>query len=218
MSIEKLPFTIVLCLLLSLTLLGQVLRWQEEGPCTRAPKRTRRSNSNPSAEQSTRGRLELELQDASEQQAALAVLQSLYAVKPLPELLSDLSQEQQLQAAVLADKWQVPDVSSAAAELLVGAANTPGALADAVQHMVLAAEVLPDCLQPLQQSVLLSLLGDLEAVWADPTLRGKLLRLPLHAMKLLLSCNELKVRWTYQPSMALWRSMLRMMLFSLCMS
>jgi hypothetical protein len=56
-------------------------------------------------EQVTRHRLELELQDASEQQAALAVLQSLYAVKPLHTLLSELSQEQQLQAAVLADKY-----------------------------------------------------------------------------------------------------------------
>ena len=172
----------------------QVLRWQEEDPCTRAPKRVRRSSStNTSTEQTTRARLELELHDASDQQAALAVLQSLYAVKPLPELLSELSHEQQLQAAVLADKWQVPDVSSAAAQMLIAAANTPGALAEEVQHSVLAAAALPDCLQPLQQRVLLSMLEDLEAVWADSILRDKLLGLPLHAMELLLSCNELKV-------------------------
>jgi hypothetical protein len=134
------------------------------------------------------------LQDDSEQEAALAVLSSLYAVKPLPELLSELSQEQQLQAALLADKWQVPNVSSAAAQLLVAAANTPGALAEGVRHRVLAAAALPDCLQPLQQSVLLSLLGDLEAVWADAGLRERLLGLPLHSMELLLSRTELKVR------------------------
>ena len=44
--------------------------------------------------------------------------------------------------------------------------------------------------------MLLSLLGDLEAVWADAGLRDKLLHLPLHAMKLLLSGDELKVQQT----------------------
>jgi hypothetical protein len=138
--------------------------------------------------------LKLELQDASEQQAALAVLQSLYAVKPLPELLSELSQEQQLQAAVLADKWQVPHVSKAAAQLLEGAARDPGALAEAVQQRMLSAVALPDCLQPLLKIVLLSLFRDLEAVWADAGLQAQLLRLPLHSMELLLSCYELRVR------------------------
>ena len=174
-------------------------RWQghgqDEGPTTRATKRARTSSSNiNSVEQYTRGRLELELHDASEQEAALAVLQSLYAVKPLPELLSELSQEQQLQAAVLADKWQVPHVSSAAAQLLAAAASTPGALEEVVQKRVLSAAALPDCLQPLLKSVLLSLFGDLEAVWADAELQKQLLNLPLPAMELLLSCDDLKVR------------------------
>jgi hypothetical protein len=174
----------------------QVLCWQDADPGTRVCKWTRSSSTYNDVELIARGSLELELQDASEQPAALAVLQSLYAVKPLPELLSELSQEQQLQAAVLADKWQVPNISRAAAELLVKAANTPGALEDAVQDRLLETEALPDCLQPLLKSVLLSLLGDLEGVWADAGLRDKLLRLPLHAMELLLFCDELKVRWT----------------------
>jgi hypothetical protein len=38
----------------------------------------------------------------------------MYLVSPLPELLLELSSEQQLQAAVLADQWQVPNVSTAA--------------------------------------------------------------------------------------------------------
>jgi hypothetical protein len=121
------------------------------------------------------------------------VLKSLYAVKPLPELLSELSQEQQLQASVLADKWQVPYVSSAATQLLVDAASTSGTLAEAVQQRVLQDPVLPDCLQPLLKGVLLPLLGDLEAVWADAGLQEQLLCLSLPAMELLLSCNELKV-------------------------
>jgi hypothetical protein len=56
----------------------------------------------------------LELQDQSEEAAALTVLQSLYGTAPLEQLLAQLRQEQLLQAAVLADKWQVPDVSTAA--------------------------------------------------------------------------------------------------------
>jgi hypothetical protein len=178
-----------------LSLLCQVLRWQDTKPCTRAAKRARRnssSNNGSSAEQAKRDTLELELQDASEQHAALAVLQSLYAVKPLPELLSELSQEQQLQAAVLADKWQVPLVSSAAADILAEAAST-GVLEQAVQQHMLSAQALPECLQPLLKRVLLSLLGDLEAVWTDAGLQEQLLQLPLHSMELLLSCDELKV-------------------------
>ena len=41
----------------------------------------------------------------------------------------------------------------------------------------------------LLKNVLLSLCGDLEAVWADAGLREELLLLPLPAMTLLLSCR-----------------------------
>ena len=171
----------------------QALRWQDNESCARPAKRARSSN-NSGEEPPTRDKIELELQDPSELEAALAVLKSLYAVKPLRDLLSELSQEQQLQAAVLADKWAMPHVSTAAAKLLADAASTPGALAWVVQQRVLSAEALPDCLQPLLKNVLLSLFDDLEAVWADAVLQHHLLCVPLHAMELLLSCNELKVR------------------------
>ena len=171
-----------------------MLRWQDERSAKRArTSNISNSNNSSSVEVNTRGRLELELQNASEQQAALAVLQSLYAVKPLAELLSELSQEQQLQAAVLADKWQVPHVSSAAAHLLEAALETGDGLADAVQQRLLQDPALPDCLQPLLRSLLLFLLGDLEAALADARLRVQLLALSLPAMELLLSCDEIKV-------------------------
>ena len=173
---------------------AKLLRWQDDMDPYRRSSKYARSGS---TDRTPRGEIELELQGTSELEAALAVLQSLYAVKPLPELLAELSQEQQLQAAVLADKWQVPHVSSAAAELLVDAAKTEGALVGAVQQRVLRDAALPECLQPLLKSVLLSLLGDLEAVWADRSLRDTLLGLPLHAMVLLLSCDELKVRFNF---------------------
>jgi hypothetical protein len=154
----------------------------------------------------------LTLQDASEQEAALAVLQSLYAVEPLLELLellSQLSQEQQLQAAVLADKWQVPHVSSAAAQMLADAAHIPGALVKAVQQRVLQDAALPDCLQPLLKSVLMFMFGDLEAVWADAELQQQLLALSLPAMELLLSCGSLQVGQTSNQYSSVMGSALR---------
>jgi hypothetical protein len=90
----------------------------------------------------------------------------------------------------------VPHVSSAATHLLADAVHIPGALAKAVQQRVLQDAALPDCLQPLLKSVLLSLFGDLEAVWADAGLQEQLLGLSLPAMELLLSCSWLQVGQT----------------------
>ena len=135
----------------------------------------------------------LELQDDSEQPIALTVLSAMYLVKPLPQLLADLSQEQQLQAAVLADKWQVASIKNAAARLLTDAASTEAGLTEAVKQRVLSAAALPECLQPLLKAVLLPLFGDLEAVWADAGLQEQLLGLPLPAMELLLSRDDLEV-------------------------
>ena len=137
----------------------------------------------------------LALQDASEQPAALVVLKALYAVKPLPELLSELSQEQQLQAALLADMWQVPDVSTAAVRLLKAAAGTQAGLSEAVRKEVLGLQAIPACLQPLVQHVALTVLGDRgEAVWSDAALQEVLVGLPLPVMEVLLACGKLQVR------------------------
>jgi hypothetical protein len=164
---------------------------------------------------SSKPRLVLTLQDAAEEPAAVAVLAALYSVKPIPELLSELPQEQQLQAALLADMWQVPGVSTAAVKLLVDAATADQGLSEAAYKQFVQLAAPPACLLPLfqvlvgllaqqqqlsdQQSqamlkhMLLSVLGDLEEVWADPVLQNTFLRLPLHAMIMLLSCDELKV-------------------------
>ena len=186
----------------------QALRWQRKRPHEGDPppgsdaQQHDNSSSSPqeaapgntaSNSSSARPQLVLELQDPSEQPAALAVLSALYFVKPLHELLSELPQEQQLTTAVLADQWDVPRVSSAAAKLLAAAVDTPGGLSEAVQQQVMGATALPDCLQPLVKTILLSLCGDLEAVWADAGLQERLLGLSLYAMELLLSSNRLKV-------------------------
>jgi hypothetical protein len=56
---------------------------------------------------STKLRLVLKLQDADQEPAGIAVLAALYKVKPVPELLSELPQEQQLHVALLADPYQL---------------------------------------------------------------------------------------------------------------
>jgi hypothetical protein len=141
---------------------------------------------------STKPRLVLTLQDAAEEPAAVAVLAALYSVKPIPELLSELPQEQQLHAALLADMWQVPGVSTAAVKLLVDAASADQGLSEAAYKQFLQLHAPPTCLLPLfdvlvkllaaqqrtdpqseatMKRVLLSVLGDLEEVLADPPLR-----------------------------------------------
>jgi hypothetical protein len=149
----------------------------------------------------------LELQDQSEQAAALVVLQSLYAVAPLERLLRPLRQEQQLQAAILADKWQVPDVSSAAVRALLSTGLSRAFLIQFVQLPAVPNFLLP-LLGPVARAcirdngagmtedakrLLLSVLGNLEEVLGDAALRGALLALPPNVVKLLLSCDDLKV-------------------------
>lgn len=157
-------------------------------------------------------RLVLTLQDAAQEPAAVAVLRALYSVKPIPELLSGLPQEQQLHAALLADMWQVADVSTAAVKILADAAAADQCVSKEACEQLLQLAAPPTCLLPLfevlvhllakqtdQQStatlkcMLLSVLGDLEEVWADQALQDTLLRLPLGAMVVLLGCNELMV-------------------------
>jgi hypothetical protein len=106
-------------------------------------------------------------------------------------LLSGLPHDQQLQAAILADMWQVPDVGEEVADMLAAAADLE--LSAAVTERLLSMQAVPECLEWLLERVLVSQLGNLEAVWADDALRELLLGLPLHAMEVLLSYDKLKV-------------------------
>ena len=150
----------------------------------------------------------------------MAVLSGLYMVKPWLKLLADLTPQQQVQAAVLADMWQLPAASEAAVEVLQAAGDSADRLA-AVLEQLLGLEAVPDCLLPvfehswkallrkfselsavpqstrtLLEQVLLSKYGDLEAVWAPEgvSLQNSLMALPLYAMELLLASDKLKVR------------------------
>ena len=114
---------------------------------------------------------------------------------PWPRLLADLTPQQQVQAVVLADMWQLPAASSAAAELLQAAAGSAGRQS-AVLDQLLTLAAVPECLVEVFRQALLSKYGDLEAVWgpAGAALQDSLLVLPLHAMELLLVSDKLKVR------------------------
>jgi hypothetical protein len=159
------------------------------------------------------------LPDASHEPAAIAVLAGLYWVKPWQELLADLTPQQQVQAAVLADMWQLPAASQAAVEVLQAAAASTDSLSTVLEQL-LSLQVVPDCLLPvvehcwqallgkyseltavpqstqrLLEQILLSKYGDLEAVWAPggASLQESLLTLPLYAMELLLASDKIKV-------------------------
>ena len=164
----------------------------------------------------------------------MAVLKGLYQVEPWPKLLADLTPQQQVQAAVLADMWQLTAASDAAVALLQKAANS----GDSSQHASAALEQLlsmaavpdslmpvfgqsrqallnkylyeaavPDSIRPLFEQALLSKYGDLEAVWEPgaTSLQESLLALPLHAMELLLASDKLKVcREGARSVLAIW--------------
>jgi hypothetical protein len=87
--------------------------------------------------------------------------------------------------------WQMPGAGAPAADALASAAD--GQLSEAVSQQLMSMQAMPVSLEPLLRKVLLSVFGDLEAVWADDALQLQLLGLHLHAIKLLLSCDEVKV-------------------------
>jgi hypothetical protein len=149
----------------------------------------------------------------------MALLAGLYLVQPWPTLLAGLTPQQQVQAAVLADLWQLPAATEAAVGVLQQESDSNDRLS-AVLDQLLSMPAVPDCLTPVFESswqallakyqslaavpaavlpvfegVLLSKYGALEAVWASDaaSLQASLLALPLYAMELLLASDKLKV-------------------------
>jgi hypothetical protein len=103
------------------------------------------SSSNNNTQQSAqKPGLFLVLQHSSQQPAALAVLAALYGVSEIHLL----PQEQQLQAALLADMWQVPGAASTAVELLVAAVKEGGLSEDAAEAFI-ELDAIPDFLLPV---------------------------------------------------------------------
>jgi len=176
----------------------QVVRWESSSTQT-SQNSHKRMRSSACADASnthagSRRQLVITLPEEHQVPAAMAVLAALYGVKPVPELLSELTQEQQLHAALVADMWQIDAVSTNAAQLLERAAQSLDGLSAAASKQLLSMTAYPDCLEALVQVVLLDKLGDVEAVWGDAELQELLLGLPLAAMELLPASDELKVR------------------------
>jgi hypothetical protein len=124
----------------------------------------------------------------------MAVLAGLYLVQPWPKLLADLTPQQQVQAAVLADMWQLPAASEAAVAVLQEATGNASD-ASAVLEQLFSLPAVPDCLSQVLEQAVVGKFGDLEAVWGPDgaSLQESLLALPLHAMELLLASDKLKV-------------------------
>ena len=84
----------------------------------------------------------------------MAVLAGLYQVKPWCKLLDDLTPQQQVQAAVLADMWQLPAASQAAVELLQAATESE-AMPSVVLEQLLKLDAVPQFLLPVFERALL---------------------------------------------------------------
>jgi hypothetical protein len=125
----------------------------------------------------------------------------MYMGKEWPELLTALTPTQQVQAAVLADMWQVTAASQAAVEILQKATNSAAKLSKVLEQLI-SLEPVPHILLPVLERALLAKYGDLEAVWGPggASLLEPLLALPFHAMELLLASHKLKVRGWLQSS------------------
>jgi len=125
----------------------QIMRWQQDEASGKQPS-SADSSAAGSSPVSGLPSLPVILQHPSQEPAAMAVLAALYGVKPIKDLLSELQGEQQLQAALLADMWQIPAVSTAAVQLLVDAAKGPG-LSEAATKAFLGLSAIPNCLLPV---------------------------------------------------------------------
>jgi hypothetical protein len=174
-----------------------VLRWSGQSQLCTSSQPESASKTASSSKRQAKQQVTITLPNASYKPAAMAVLAGLYQVDPWPKLLADLTPQQQVQAAVLADMWQLPAAINSAVEVLQ--VEVAGSLVSAVLDELLSLAAVPDCLLPVFEVTLLSKYGNLEAVWgpAGASLQEPLLALPLHAMELLLASDKLKVKLVY---------------------
>jgi hypothetical protein len=164
--------------------------------------------------------LELTVDSADHLPAAEAVIAAMYG---MTAPIQRLTQVQLLAAAVIADRIQVTAAVKQAVAALQAAAAADTGLSGAALEALAGLPAWPDCLLPLLapavsgtrccsssrssdvasiqaadtrgrvRRMLLAVLGDLEEVWADAQLKQILLELPLPALQLLLSSDELHI-------------------------
>jgi hypothetical protein len=140
----------------------------------------------------------------------------------VPDSLSNLDQPQLVHAVTIADMVHAEAVVQQAVQALATAARSEQGLSAAALQVLAGMNARPDCLVQLLpaivknsscckldtadlaairaadtngsvQRLLLAELGDLEAAWADAELQQVLLALPLPALQLLLSSDQLQV-------------------------
>jgi len=128
----------------------QLERWQEISPPCKKPRldceqlhdasKASAGSSDQQHQQQQQPELVLTLDSEAQEAAAVAVLAALYGVSTATEQLTD---EQQLHMAILADRWQVATVADSAISKLAAGAQ---GLSDAAQQLLLGLRAWPDCL------------------------------------------------------------------------
>jgi hypothetical protein len=91
----------------------------------------------------------LTLDSPHEEAAALAILEAMYGVKPIPQILSESPCTQQLDIAVLADKLHLPAICTPAVHGLLAACKGSQVSAAAVAQHLASKQHIPGCLLPL---------------------------------------------------------------------
>jgi hypothetical protein len=163
--------------------------------------------------------VQLTIDSAEQPPAAEAVISAKYGV---PDAISSLEQHQAVHALVMADMVHAEAAGQQALQVLQAAAKSEQRLTAAAMQALAALPVWPSCLLRLLptivehapcfrdnttylaavtaadaggrvHSVLVAALGDLQAVWSDKQLQQLLMGLPLPAMQLLLSADQLRV-------------------------
>jgi hypothetical protein len=161
----------------------------------------------------------LTIDSAEQLPAAEAVIAAMYGV---PDAISSLEQQQVVHAVVIADMMHAETVAKQALQALQAAAKLEHGPTAAALHAMAGLSVWPACLLQLLpiivehapcckvnttdlaaitaadvggriQQLLVAALGDLQAVWSDSQLHELLLGLPLPAMHLLFSSDQLRL-------------------------
>jgi hypothetical protein len=168
----------------------QLLRWSDKGP-----------EETPT--------IDVTISSKQQLNGVLAALAVLYHEE---QLLREVAQQDLVSAVVYGDQLAIPRAVELGMQLLKEAAGRAGAMKQECFAALAALPAWPTCMLPLvplvaaqyslgskveqqqpYQAVLVSALGDLEAVWGDPQLQKQLLALPPAAAALLLFSDNLRV-------------------------
>jgi hypothetical protein len=199
--------------------LAQVQRWMNNH-CSDAIYSAPTDAAAAAGQHTSCPRLELTVDSADQLPAAEAVIAAMYG---MTAPMQRLTQVQLLAAALIADRIQVTAAVKQAVAALQAAAAADSGLSAAALEALASLPAWPVCLLPLLPAavagarccnsrssselaeiqaadtnarvrrMLLAVLGNLDAVWADEQLKQILLALPLPAMQLLLSSDSLQV-------------------------